>query len=116
MSTATRTRKPRQVKRTVLLSLEPFQSNPGVVEIRVTSGVKAPRTELFEYLVFPLATDFGRGFRLDKFRNPGDETQPETYQVNLDGPKSACTCKGHLAHGHCKHVDGLAALVKAGKL
>jgi hypothetical protein len=98
------------------LALAPFGAEPGVLEIRVTSGVKAPRTDLFEYLVFATASDFGRGFLLSKFRDPGDEEQPEVYQANVDGPRSICTCKGHLSHGHCKHVSALTALVQAGKL
>jgi hypothetical protein len=116
MATATRARKPRQVARTVRLALAPFENNPGVLEIRVVSGVKAPRTELYEYLVSPLAADFGKGFLLSRFRAPGEEDQPETYQTNVDGPRSVCSCKGNLAHGHCKHVSALAALVQAGKL
>jgi hypothetical protein len=112
----TKPRTPRKAARTVRLALEPFQGNPGVLEIRVTSGVKAPRTDLFEYLVTSLAADFGRGFLLSRFRAPGEEDQPETYQANVDGPRSTCTCKGYLAHGHCKHVSALTALVQAGKL
>jgi hypothetical protein len=116
MSTVTRARKPRQVARTVRLALAPFGAEPGVLEIRVTSGTKVPRAEVFEYLVTPLAADFGRGFLLSKFRAPGDEEQPEVYQVNVNGPRSVCTCLGHLSHGHCKHVDGLNALCNAGRL
>jgi hypothetical protein len=115
-------RKPRKVTRTVRLALEPFQGNPGVLEIRITSGVRVPRTEVFEYLVFPLAADFGRAFRLDKFRDAGDEEQT-SYSVNLDGPRSTCECTGFLRHGMeanggkgCKHIAGLQTLVNFGKL
>jgi hypothetical protein len=40
----------------------------------------------------------------------------DTYHVNLAGPRSTCEGKGFLAHGHCKHVSGLAALVEKGLL
>jgi uncharacterized Zn finger protein len=36
--------------------------------------------------------------------------------VNLNGAESSCTCPGHAYGAYCKHVDGLAALVEAGKL
>lgn len=36
----------------------------------------------------------------------------ELYHVRIDEPRgSSCECLGFLAHGHCKHVQGLAALV-----
>ena len=39
----------------------------------------------------------------------------EKYDVTLDGTGS-CTCKGFAGWRRCKHRDGLAALVKAGRL
>src|SRR5262245_33038830 len=66
-----------------------------------------------DYLLFPVAVDFGRGFRVEKI---GLESRGEVYHVNLDGDKRACECKGFLKWGHCKHADGLAALIAAGKL
>jgi hypothetical protein len=40
------------------------------------------------------------------------------YEVCLsaDGTADACDCKGFARWSHCKHRDGLAALVKAGRL
>jgi hypothetical protein len=67
-----------------------------------------------DYFLDKLATDFGRGFLLEKI---GDESRDnETYHVCLNGPESSCTCPGHAYGGYCKHVDGLAVLVQAGKL
>jgi hypothetical protein len=109
MSSATKTRKPRQVVRTITLKLNPFEGNPGVVRIKVVDG---KRTTEHDYLLTPLASDFGTAFRLEKTGEPDGET----YHVNLDGEKSSCECKGHMRHGRCKHVDGLTALVRAGKL
>ena len=63
-----------------------------------------------DYYLHRLVSDYGTGFRLEKFGSD------ETYAVNLNGQKSTCECKGFLRRNHCKHVDGLAALVKAGKL
>ncbi len=53
---------------------------------------------------------FGRGFLVEKI---GHE---ETYHVNIDGDKRTCECEGYLSHSHCKHSDGLAALIAAGRL
>jgi hypothetical protein len=66
-----------------------------------------------DYLLAPLAADGGRGFRLEKI---GLDFDGSTYHVNLDGSNRSCTCLGGLKHGHCKHGDGLAALIAAGKL
>jgi hypothetical protein len=73
--------------------------------VRITVGGKAT-----DYYLTGIPSDFGRGFRLEKM---GAE---ETYHVNLDADRQTCECKGHLRHGHCKHADGLAALIAASKL
>jgi hypothetical protein len=72
--------------------------------------------EPHNYLILPLASDFGSAFRLIK-----QELVPETdgvyelkdtarYTVNLNGPQSTCEYLGFCKHGHCKHVDGLTVL------
>ena len=68
-----------------------------------------------DYEVTPISSAFGRAFRVTKVF-PRDPMDWVTYHVCLDGARSSCECKGHAAHGHCKHVDGLAALVERGKL
>jgi hypothetical protein len=69
------------------------------------------------YYLEPLASDFGRCFKLTKFAGtPGTDAGADHYDVCLDGPGSDCGCKGFLRHGRCKHVEGLVALVAAGKL
>jgi hypothetical protein len=60
-----------------------------------------------------VTADFGRGFLVEKIDTAA---QTAAYHVNLDGDKRTCECKGHLRHGHCKHADGLAALIAAGRL
>jgi hypothetical protein len=75
--------------------------------IRITQDGQAD-----DYRLGHLAADFGAGFLLEKI---GSEAG-ETYHVNLNGRESSCTCPGHTYAGYCKHVDGLAALDKAGKL
>ena len=38
------------------------------------------------------------------------------YAVNIDGDKRTCECDGFNRWQHCKHADGLAALIAAGRL
>ncbi len=66
------------------------------------------------YRLETLLADAGRGFHLVKAER-GDGSA-EAYDVRLDGQFSSCECKGFLRWNHCKHVEGLAALVKCGKL
>jgi hypothetical protein len=76
--------------------------------IRIAVGKEAA-----DYFVSRIFSDFGKGFRLEKINDPADSI----YRVNLspDGTRT-CDCPGHSWTGHCKHADGLAALVKAGRL
>jgi hypothetical protein len=107
MSTVTKTRKPRQVVRTIRLTLRPFEGNPGMVTIRAGKVVN-------DYFVLPINSAFGRSFLLEKTGGEADDQ----YHVclNFEGDRHLCDCKGALKHGHCKHSAGLEALVKAGKL
>jgi len=67
------------------------------------------------YAVTPLASDFGRAFRLEKGTEGGTG---QTYHTNLDldTGRHSCECNGFLHHGHGKHADGPAALIAAGRL
>ena len=67
------------------------------------------REQLDSYTLEPIPSDFGRGLLLHK----ADGT---SYAVCLSGPDSTCDCKGHVSHGHCKHVESLLALQQRGKL
>ena len=53
----------------------------------------------------------GRGFRLTK-------PDGDTHDVFLarNGQDDLCGCRGFEAHGHCKHRDGLKALLSLGRL
>jgi hypothetical protein len=102
-----RQRKPRpKPARFVRLVIPPDGIGVGVVRLTVAgkSG---------EYLLFGVAADYGRGFRVEKI---GLESRGEVYHVNIDGEKRACECKGFLKWGHCKHADGIAALIAADRL
>jgi hypothetical protein len=106
VTTAKRVRKPRpKPARSIRLCVNPEGQTPGV--LRITVG-----KEQADYFLTAVPADFGRAFRLEKI----GEEDGEAYHVNLDGQQRTCECKGHLRHNHCKHADGLAALIAAGRL
>ena len=111
METSTQSGSPRQRKprpkpaRSIKLLVHPTAENAGVV--RITVGKEAA-----DYLLTLIPADFGRGFLVEKVCFDA----PAAYHVNLDGDKWTCECPGFVQHGRCKHSDGLAALIAAGRL
>jgi hypothetical protein len=99
--------RPKPKRRIRRLCVRPEGLSSGLVRISVGKDEA-------DYLLTELAADFGRGFFVEKV-GAGEE-DASAYQVNIEGGKGACDCKGHSRHGHCKHGDGLAALIAAGKL
>ena len=68
------------------------------------------------YHLAEIASDFGRGFTLEKMTDGNPLTCEPAYSVNIDGEASTCECKGFLRWHHCRHVEALTALLEAGKL
>jgi hypothetical protein len=95
-------------KRFASVLLPVFEKNPGVVRLRVGD-------EVSDYLVQPIGSDFGDGFRLTKLDAWGDSA-PYDVHLSNEGHACSCECKGWLRWSRCKHVHGLAALRLAGKL
>lgn len=62
------------------------------------------------YAVKKLPSDFGFAFEVAKH---GGDTP---YHVCINAMHSTCECKGFVRWGKCRHVDGLTALTKAGKI
>ena len=106
-STPTRQRKQRgKPARSIRLEVRPEGDGLGIV--RITVG-----KEYADYFLTIIPADFGRGFKVEKI---GLTCNDPPYAVNIDGDKKTCECKGYLRHGYCKHSDGLAALLAAGRL
>jgi hypothetical protein len=103
MSETTATRAPRQRKKPARFC-NVARDEYGVRTLTLRICQKADTYDLLE-----ITSDYGRGFQLTK----ADGT---VYHVCLDGLCSACDCKGHTKHGHCKHVDSLTALEADGRL
>jgi hypothetical protein len=102
-------RKPRpRPARSIQLVIPPA-GGTGVV--RITVG-KASTDYALRGILSQLS---GRAFELAKV---GPDAGGEVYHVLLTGHANydTCTCPGYAAHSHCKHRDGLAALVAAGRL
>jgi hypothetical protein len=88
------------------MCVKPDGQSAGVV--RITVG-----KDEADYLLTEIPADFGRGFLLEKV---GLDCEESAYHVNIDSDNRTCECQGYLRHSHCKHADGLAALVAAGRL
>jgi hypothetical protein len=104
---AARQRKPR-TKPVWFIRLEVRPEDNGLGIVRITVG-----KEYADYFLAELSADFGRGFTVEKI---GLHCNEPAYHVCIDADKKTCVCKGFLRHGNCKHADGLAALISAGRL
>ena len=63
------------------------------------------------YWAWEIPAYAGRAFRVEK------ENSQDVYNVLVENAQDGvCDCLGHEAHGHCKHVSGLRALLAAGKI
>lgn len=97
MATATRTR------------LVELYRIDGRLILSITEGVRKLKSTRYELTALP--SDFGRAFRVQKFiMDGGDGT---SYDVLLG---ESCECRGHLKHGHCRHLESLAELAGRGEL
>jgi len=103
-------RKPRvKPTRRICLRQAPLDWTHGLLTITETRGRKTTTTD---YWIDQLPSDFGTAYRLTKFHDQGGEA----YDVLLDGQQCTCECLGFTRWHHCKHVEGLQALVAAGQL
>lgn len=99
--------------RPVATAREPKTRSATISLAGVLTLTEAGRPETSFWLT-PVRSDWGRAYRLDKFRAEGGET----YRVCLspeDG-RHSCTCPGHSYRGKCRHVSALLAIVAAGRM
>jgi hypothetical protein len=103
----------RPAPRSIRVVFRPEPGLPGHVRIKV--GSCSTDYTLERLTVDP---DFeGEGWQLTKC-SPVLDGEDAVYHLLLafNGQDHSCDCRGHQAHGHCKHVDGLGAAIQAGKL
>ncbi len=89
----------------------------GTVALHMTVGT-GEKAKHFGYYVSRIPADFGLGFHFEKFETEKEEGKDSEYDVNIDMQtgRHTCTCNGHTYCGHCKHVEALVSLIRAGKL
>src|SRR5262245_7443555 len=109
MATLPRSKSPLKPRRTIRLRQAPESWVHGLLTITEERGRKTTTTD---YWIDRLPSDFGTAYRLRKFLDQGGES----YDVLLDGRHSTCECLGFQRWHHCKHVEGLQALVASGQL
>jgi hypothetical protein len=101
MATSTARRKPR----TIRLVQKETGENPAIVKI-VANGKAAL------YHVREIENELGNGRAFD-VREDG---QDRAYQCITTGEDQTCDCAGFARWNRCKHVQGLFALVVAGRI
>jgi uncharacterized Zn finger protein len=80
--------------------------------IRITQDGKAAH-----YWIAPQASAWGLAWTVERAGEEVEDGAERTYDVLLENEQdSSCTCPGHTYHGHCRHVEALRALLRAGKL
>ena len=96
---------PRTPTRSIRLVRSPDRDGVGV--FRITAG----RTTAF-YTLHELRCDIGgRGFAVHRLG------LGNLYHVRVGEPEDcSCECKGYLYRGLCRHILGLLALIREGKL
>ncbi len=94
--------------RTIAVTLRPSDVNPFYAVNVVEKTARTVKSDT--YFVRELANDLGRAFEM---RKAGEE---EPYHVLLSDAGQQCECKGFLKWGHCRHIEGLTALIQRGQL
>jgi hypothetical protein len=89
-------------KRTIRLVIPPDDRGIGVLAIRI-------RDKITHYTFREIPCEIGgRGFAIHRLG------VGQRYDVRIGSPAdTSCECLGYLAHGHCKHIEGLNAILKS---
>jgi hypothetical protein len=110
ISTRRPVRKPRPTPvRSYHLPLAPFGQNPGVLDI-IDGKV------ITSFFLYPVASDFGLAYRLEKFAGHQRGDDDAVYHVCLEHDTATCDCKGGCYCQKCRHVEALRDLQAKGKL
>jgi hypothetical protein len=78
---------------------------PGALGVGVFAIIERKRTQFYAFREIPCDIG-GRGFAVHRLG------LGELYHVRVGAPDDcSCECLGYLRHGHCKHLQGLLALI-----
>ena len=84
--------------------------SPAIDGVGVFSIATNQATDFYTFHEIPCDIG-GRGFAVHRLG------LGQLYHVRIGEPEQcSCECLGFLAHGHCRHVLGLRALARCGKL
>lgn len=98
---------PKAKKPARLIHLHRAPSGDGVGVFSIQAGAKATH---YTFREIPCEIG-GRGFAVHRLG------LGPLYHVRVGRPNDCeCECLGYLAHGHCKHLAGLLALIEKGIL
>jgi hypothetical protein len=104
---ATKAKRPRpKPARSILWLTAPLTADRPSGAIRITAGKLT-----VDYHVRELPAVGGRGFELEKIDRDAPAESRDRYHVFLSDEGHTCTCLGYERWGHCKHTEGLAALL-----
>lgn len=106
-ATLNRVKAAKKATRKIRLITPETETTPAVV--RIEAGRKVAL-----YSVKEIENELGVG-RAFQIREIGTK-DAETYSCIATGDEQTCDCIGHQKHQRCKHADGLAALVIAGRI
>jgi hypothetical protein len=78
-------------------------------------GIGKAEPTYFYCRVIP--ADFGElAVELEKFISQQRGDDDAVYHVLVHGRESSCSCRGFVAHSHCRHMDSVRELYAAGQL
>jgi hypothetical protein len=100
-------RKPRKKPARSIRVVLPVNAEGRNGVVKITVGKESQ-----DYFVSRIPSDWGTAFVLEKV---GD-AEATAYSVNVNADAPLCDCKGFCRWQRCKHAEGLAALVRHGKL
>src|SRR5262245_44683651 len=79
---------------------------------------RTPRTLKFAwYYVSPIGGAYAPAWAVTKSAlTDGSDPEERSYEVLCEGGVYSCSCRGFVAHQHCRHAEGVASLRRDGAL
>jgi len=96
------------------LSFRLVAGDPPLIEVTE----KTAHTMKFSwYYVTPIPSGYAPAWALTKSAlTDGSDPEERSYEVVCEGGVYICSCKGNVAHGHCRHAEAIRTLREGGAL